>query len=150
MILPSGPIPPNAAELLNSARMKELLQSLQEQADVLILDSPPVFAVTDAVILASMVTASILVVEAGKTPVRACSGAVEALKRAADNFAGVVLNNIEVQQRGYGGRYGYYGGYYSYGYGSAYGVSEGENLKSSKTGWQRVRAYVRRLLGRAR
>jgi non-specific protein-tyrosine kinase len=147
-ILPSGPIPPNAAELLNSARMKELLQSLQEQADVLILDSPPVFAVTDAVVLASMVTASILVVEAGKTPLQACSGAVEALKRAADNFAGVVLNNIEVKQRGYG-HYSYYGGYYSYGYGSAYGSTEGEDPKNSNTGWQRVREHVRRWLGRA-
>ena len=145
-IIPSGPLPPNAAELLNSARMEELLQGLRDQADVLILDSPPVFAVTDAAILASMVTASILVVEAGRTQLRACAGAVEALKRAADNFVGVVLNNVELKRRGYG-HYSYYGGYYSYG--SSYGYAEGEDPQKGKMGWHRVREYVRRLLRRA-
>ena len=145
-IIPSGPVPPNAAELLNSVRMEELLQGLRDQADVLILDSPPVFAVTDAAILASMVTASILVVEAGRTQLRACAGAVEALKRAADNFVGVVLNNVELKRRGYG-HYSYYGGYYSYG--SSYGDLASDDPKGSGAGWSKFRDWFWRKLGRA-
>ena len=145
-IIPSGPVPPNAAELLNSARMEELLQSLRDQADVVIVDSPPLFAVTDASILASMVTASILVVEAGRTKLQACAGAAEALKRGADNLIGVVLNNVELKRRGYG-YYSYYGGYYSYG--GSYGYPASADPKGIKAGWAKVLDWIRRKLGRA-
>ena len=145
-IIPSGPVPPNAAELLNSPRMEELLQSLRDQADVVIVDSPPVFAVTDAAILASMVTASILVVEAGQTKLQACAAAAEALKRGADNLIGVVFNNVALKRRGYGRHSSYYG-YYSYG--GSYGYSANADPKGSKTSWAKALDRIRGRHGRA-
>jgi capsular exopolysaccharide synthesis family protein len=120
LVLPSGPIPPNPAELLNSQRMLSLIDLLKQRADVILFDSPPVLAVTDAVLLASMVTSSLLVVEAGRTKIVACAHAAEVLNRAAANLSGVILNRFEISRRGYG--YGGYG-YGGYGYGG-YGVDD--------------------------
>jgi len=66
-VLPAGPPPPNPAELLGSRRMRELLDHLAGQADVVLIDSPPLLAVTDAALLAQLVDGVLLVVESGKT-----------------------------------------------------------------------------------
>lgn len=66
--IPSGPIPPNPSELLGSNKMKELLKELQEQADFIIFDSPPVIAVTDALVLATQVDGVVLILNFGEVP----------------------------------------------------------------------------------
>jgi len=128
-VLPCGPLPPNAAELLDSPRMGEVLQELVGLADVVLLDSPPLFAVADARILASLATGVILVVQAGRTSMTACIEAQETLKTVGGALLGVVLNRLRLKRGGYG--YSYYGGYY-YNYYYAYGA-DGEKHK------QRVR-----------
>jgi non-specific protein-tyrosine kinase len=108
-ILPSGPRTPNAAELLGSARMVELLEVLGAQADAVVLDSPPVLAVADASILASLVAGTILVVESGRTRLGACAQAAESVKKTGGNLLGVVLNRVNSRQANNGGYY-----YYAY------------------------------------
>lgn len=107
-ILTSGPIPPNPSELLGSDRMARLLEELKEGAEVVILDSPPVLAVTDANVLASRVDGGLLVLDAGATRVEEGQRAVEALGHVGARILGVVLNRYRVRDGGY-----YYYYYYS-------------------------------------
>jgi len=115
-VLTSGIIPPNPAELLGSPRMAQLLERLSQEAEVILIDSPPLLAVTDASILASMASGTILVAEVGRTRLDACAQAMEALERVGGKLLGVVLNRLDTRRRRYY-RYNYY--YYTYaGYGS--------------------------------
>jgi len=109
-LLPSGTLPPNPAELLGSEGMKRLLAQLEEEAEVVILDSPPVLAVADASILASHSPGVLLVVDAGKTRSEACRQGKEALEKAGGRLLGVVLNKVVPRGGGY-----YYYHYYSSG-----------------------------------
>jgi succinoglycan biosynthesis transport protein ExoP len=118
LVLPAGPIPPNAAELLSSPRMAELVEELAARADVVLLDSPPVLAVTDASILATLASGTIMVVEVGQTHLEACLQGIEALKKVDARILGVVLNRLNLRRRGYYGNYYYY---YYYRRDSAYG-----------------------------
>ncbi len=103
----SGTIPPNPAEMLESKAMKEFLEIIKERYDLVLLDSPPVIAVTDSEILASMVDASILVVSAGTTETELLEKSVELIKRDGSSFIGTVLNNFSYKS-GYGSYYKYY------------------------------------------
>jgi len=134
-VLPSGPLPPNAAELLGSPRMLELLDELSERADIVILDSPPVLAVTDASILASMATGTIMVVEVGQTRLDACVQGVEALRKVGGNLLGVALNRLDVKRRGY---------YYYYHYYHAYDEGTEGNGRKKETGHRSARAAGRK------
>lgn len=107
-ILTSGELPPNPAELLESARMEELLTGLKELADVVICDSPPVLPVTDAAVLSHQVDGALLVIQAGETRRDAAQKAVSILQQANANLLGAVLNQVSEK----GGDY-YYQGYYS-------------------------------------
>jgi len=109
-LLPSGTLPPNPAELLGSEGMKRLLARLEEEADVVILDTPPALAVADASILASHSPGVLLVVGAGKTRSEACRQGKEALAKAGGRLLGVVLNKVVPRGGGY-----YYYHYYSSG-----------------------------------
>jgi capsular exopolysaccharide synthesis family protein len=96
--MPSGPIPPNPSELLNSHRFTQMAQSLLEHGyDHVVFDSPPVLAVSDAVIIASTVEAAILVVRARQTPRHAARAAADKLRQSGKGAAGVVLNDLEMQ-----------------------------------------------------
>lgn len=106
-VLPSGPIPPNPSELLGSKGMKTLLEQAKEEYDVIILDTPPVLAVTDAQVLANLADGVVLVVSSGKTETDAAKKAKELLESAKAKILGVVLNNKKVQDSQY---YYYYGG----------------------------------------
>jgi polysaccharide biosynthesis transport protein len=106
-LLDSGIIPPNPAELLGSPRMGQLMASLSEEADVIIYDSPPVLAVTDAVILSNRVDGVVLVIEAGKTRQDAAKQAIGSLQAAGANVLGAVLNQVSSRNGGY-----QTGGYY--------------------------------------
>ncbi|WP_311408464.1 CpsD/CapB family tyrosine-protein kinase [Liquorilactobacillus uvarum] len=111
-VMPSGPVPPNPAELLNSKRMDVLIDSLEKQLDLVIYDAPPVLSVTDAQVLSTKVDGTILVVRQNIAEKAAVYRAVELLKHVKANIIGTILNNVEptdgAEYYGYYG-YGYYG-----------------------------------------
>lgn len=100
-IMTCGPIPPNPAELLNSRMMELVLEQALEQFDVIILDAPPVLAVTDAQLLASKVDGTILVTSSGKTEQDEIVQTKELLVKAKANLIGVILNNKPVDEKHY-------------------------------------------------
>lgn len=107
-LLASGTPPPNPSEMLASARTTELLANLQAQADVVVVDCPPILPVTDAVILAGRVDATLVVVTATETHRRRLHQALETLAQVGAPLAGLVLNAArEEPGYGYGYRYGY-------------------------------------------
>ncbi|MBI9014123.1 MAG: CpsD/CapB family tyrosine-protein kinase [Clostridiales bacterium] len=111
-VLPSGPIPPNPAEMLSSDRMKNVVDSLKAAYDYVIIDSPPVSYVTDGAILSSICDGTLLVVAAGQTDQRMAIAAKEQLDKVSANILGVVLTKIPTKGRGY---YKYhYSNLYSY------------------------------------
>lgn len=105
-VLTSGPIPPNPAELLGSSAMEELLAEAYKQFDLVLFDTPPVLAVTDAQILANQCDGTILVVHSGKTEIEAAQKAKELLINAKGKLLGVVLNQKKQKESSY---YYYYG-----------------------------------------
>jgi len=108
-LLPSGMTPPNPAELLSSQRMRQLLEALHREADVVILDTPPVLVVTDAAVLASYVRDAVLVVNAKRTQRSALARSIEALHKIDAHVCGVIVNELSRSARGYA----YYGEYYA-------------------------------------
>jgi len=120
--IPSGNLPPNPSELLSSGRMVEILQSLSEQFNTVILDSPPTLLVTDATVLAPRVDGVLLVVKPSVTKWVALRQAIEQLQHVKANLLGVVINDINVGQS----RYYYYRGYYKRKYGKGYHYAEND------------------------
>ncbi|MDW8267998.1 MAG: polysaccharide biosynthesis tyrosine autokinase [Anaerolineae bacterium] len=113
-VLTSGPLPPNPAELLGSARMRELVQALSAQADIVLFDSPPVTALADAAILGSQMDGVLLVISAGQTRREMARRTMAALERVRARVVGAVLNRLPAQGAGYGYYYYYdHHGYYS-------------------------------------
>ncbi|MPZ47974.1 MAG: polysaccharide biosynthesis tyrosine autokinase [Dehalococcoidia bacterium] len=111
-VLPSGPLPANPADLLMSDNMARIITNLQQRADYVIFDSPPVLAVTDASILASRTDGTILVAEAGSTRTHSVVHAIQDLSKSQARLVGLVVNKARTH------RAGYYGNYH-YGYGKA-------------------------------
>jgi capsular exopolysaccharide synthesis family protein len=113
-LLPSGPTPPNPAELLNGARAQEIFARLRDTFDLVLIDSPPILPVTDAVVLSKDVDATLLIVAAYRTSSGDLQRAAEKLAQVDARVVGVVLNEATKQGSGYyggyyGGRHGYYG-----------------------------------------
>ena len=98
-VLTTGPLPPNPTELLGSLRMRAIVDRLKGEADLVILDSPPLQAVTDAAILSSFLDGTLFVVDAGRSRRRAVRLAREALDRADATVLGAVLNRVPVGAR---------------------------------------------------
>jgi succinoglycan biosynthesis transport protein ExoP len=109
-VLSTGPLPPNPSELLSSQKMTDLIGNLKEEADVVLLDSPPSLPVTDAAVLASKTDGALLVTDAGNTRRGSAQRAKEDLMRVGANVLGVVLNKFSV--RGASSYYYYYYYYY--------------------------------------
>jgi protein-tyrosine kinase len=105
-VLSSGPIPPNPAELLGSKAMEDMLVAALEQFDIVIFDTPPVLAVTDAQILANRCDGTILVVGSGKTQIEPAMKSKELLLSSKGKLLGVVLNRKNAKDSQY---YYYYG-----------------------------------------
>ena len=126
-VILSGDIPPNPSELLSSPRMQRLLTSLRKQYDYIILDTPPINMVIDAVVLAPNSDGVLFVVRAGLAERGAIIHAVEQLEYAKAKILGFVLNGMELAKTNYGyskNRYRRYGRYGRYGYGGyGYGYS---------------------------
>jgi capsular exopolysaccharide synthesis family protein len=112
-LLPSGQTPPNPAELLNGARSQQIFAQLRASFDLVLIDSPPVLPVTDAVVLSKDVDATLLVVAAFRTKSADLLRAREKLAQVNARIVGVVLNEASKQTAGYysgyGSRQGYYG-----------------------------------------
>ena len=103
----SGTIPPNPAEMLDSLEMRSFLKKMRNDYDLIILDSPPIIAVTDSEILTSMVDGTLLVVSAENTEIELMERSVELIRRENTQFLGTVLNNFSYKS-GYGSYYKYY------------------------------------------
>jgi capsular exopolysaccharide synthesis family protein len=118
-VITSGPLPPNPAELLASARMTSLLTQARERFDQIIIDAPPVLGLADAPILANLAEGTLLVVESGKSRVGAVQVSIKRLLAARAHLIGAVLTKFDAKAAGYGYGYGGYGynsyQYYSYG-----------------------------------
>lgn len=107
-VLTSGPVPPNPAELLGSAEMRNLLGKLSERFVHIIIDSPPAISFTDASILSTMVDGVMLVVHGGRSSRAVVRRAKQQLLDVGAHIFGVVLNNVRLETQDY-----YYSGYYS-------------------------------------
>lgn len=110
-VITTGPLPPNPAELLRSSRMRTVLDRLATSAEFVILDSPPLQAVTDAAILSALVDGTVLVVDAGRTRSGAVRNGREALAKIGGRVLGVTLNRMSESMSGDYYYYDYYGGY---------------------------------------
>jgi len=104
-LLPSGPLPPNPAELLGMRRMEEAIEALLEHADIVLFDAPPVVAVTDAAVLGTKTDGVLLIVNAGQTRRDHAQRAKDTLEKARVRLVGAVLNNAQLDNT--------LGGYYS-------------------------------------
>jgi capsular exopolysaccharide synthesis family protein len=109
-ILTSGPLPPNPAELLGSRRMQALLATLQQAAEVVIIDSPPITAVVDATILSATADGVILVIRSGWTSRDIVKQALDALQQVNAHILGALCNRVAEQKSAYYTPQGY--GYY--------------------------------------
>lgn len=114
-LLPAGVHPPNPAELLNSRRFKDFLATLEEHFDWVIVDSPPVMAVSDPAVIAHLADGVIYVVGAEQTSKYAASAALEQLDGAKAKFLGGILNRVNLQRNSY-----YYSHYYRRSYSGYY------------------------------
>jgi capsular exopolysaccharide synthesis family protein len=103
-LLPAGPVPPNPAELLNSARALDIFMRLRDQYDLVLIDSPPVLPVTDAAILSQHADATLMLAAAGQTRRADLHRAVEKLDQVGAKILGTVLNKVSRQTGSY---YGY-------------------------------------------
>jgi non-specific protein-tyrosine kinase len=119
-VLPSGPIPPNPSELLGSAKMRALLRKLSSQFDMIILDSPPALAVTDAVLMSTQTDGVLIVLDAGRTKKAHLQQVNELLNEVGARVIGTVLNRLSPRGDGY---------YYYYYYQNAYYLDESEAEK---------------------
>ena len=141
-LLTCGTIPPNPSELLGSKAMKNLQQNLLEEFDHIFYDTPPVIAVTDAVVLSTIVDSLALIIKFGSTSHQSVNHASNLLKQVNTKVSGVILNFVDIQSR-YGSydystyyhyyysRYGKYGRYGGYGYGED-GSEEESKAKQKK------------------
>ena len=111
--LPSGPPPPNPAELLSSPEMQSVMQNLRQRFDHLVIDSPPLLLVTDAAVLSPVVDGVMLVVSSGSTPPAVLIRAQQILHSTGARILGVLVNKADLRRGGgYGYGYNYYNGYY--------------------------------------
>lgn len=109
--MPSGILPADAAGILNSRRMSELIQDVKQRFDLVLVDSPPILGVSDASVLASEVDLTMLVVQHRKLPRNMLLRVKQAVENVGGNVIGVVLNNVDVRSDS---QYQYYTSYYTY------------------------------------
>lgn len=109
--MPSGILPADAAGILNSRRMSELIQDVKQRFDLVLVDSPPILGVSDASVLASEVDLTMIVVQHRKLPRNMLLRVKQAVENVGGNVIGVVLNNVDVRSDS---QYQYYTSYYTY------------------------------------
>lgn len=109
--MPSGALPADAAGILNSRRMSELIQDVKQRFDLVLVDSPPILGVSDASVLASEVDLTMIVVQHRKLPRNMLVRVKSAVENVGGTIIGVVLNNVDVRSDS---QYQYYTSYYTY------------------------------------
>jgi non-specific protein-tyrosine kinase len=131
-VLTSGPLPPNPGELLGTARMKTVLAELAERSDIVVLDSPPIMALSDTALLSTQTDGLLLVFYADRTRRELAKRALEALRQVQARVVGAVLNRVPARGRGY-----YYYYYHYYHYGAYYASGDGRDGDDpSKSRWR--------------
>ena len=120
--MPSGILPADAAGILNSRRMSELIQDVKQRFDLVLVDSPPILGVSDASVLASEVDLTMIVVQHRKLPRNMLMRVKQAVENVGGHVIGVVLNNVDVRSDS---QYQYYTSYYTY-----YAPAESQSLPS--------------------
>lgn len=121
--LTTGPVPPSPADLLSSHRMREAIVELRHRFKFIVIDSPPVMAATDPVILSALTDGVLLVVRSGETPKEAFTRTRDLLAAVKCRLLGVVLNAVDSSAPDYYYSYRYYPYAYGYGYGEDAGKS---------------------------
>ena len=114
-VIPSGPIPPNPSELLSSARLNRLLESLGDRYDMIIIDSPPLLDVSDSLILSKIVEGTIVVVRGGETIYERLARGVKSLHDINAHVLGMIINAVDLRKSYYYHYGSYYSSYYTYG-----------------------------------
>lgn len=137
LVLPVGDLPPNPLELLLSQRFKDVLAQLSERFEMVIIDSPPVELVSEALVLAPQATSVAFVVKAMSTPAPLVRKSITRLQRAGGNILGTIVNHLDFEhaQRYYGeyGSYGSYGGYGTYNAAPQIAAGGSEQRKAAET-----------------
>jgi len=130
-LIPCGPIPPNPSEIVGSRKIKQLIDELRKHYQHILIDSPPITAVTDAVLLSQVSDSVLLVIRAGDTPKPVIQNGIEQLKNVNAHIMGAILNGIKTGRDSY-----YYYQYYYYYYGD-----DGEKRKNVRGKKRRKGAY---------
>jgi capsular exopolysaccharide synthesis family protein len=115
--IPAGPMPPNPADALHSERFQKIIRDLGDKYDRVVIDSPPLVAVTDATILSKVCDGTIFVVRAFKTSKFLCRQALRSLRDVDAPLLGVVLNSVDLNKHEYAYNYYHYTYYKRQGYG---------------------------------
>ena len=136
-LVASGTFPPNPSELLGSARMQAVLKEAKGRFDIVLLDSPPLLAVTDGAVLSTLVDGTVLVVRTGATKRDAVRRALGHVRAVHGRLLGAVLNDVDIRSGAYYGGYGHY--YYSY-----YGSEPNGGNGSGRDAVRRLRRIVGR------
>lgn len=134
-VLTSGPTPPNPSELLGSVRMRDFLEDMARRYDAVLIDSPPLIAVTDPAILSTLADGTLLVVESGETETGQALHSKKLLENVNAKILGVVLNKAPARVRGY----------YAYYYSQYYGYGEKPPAGKSHPRFKRFLKALRRL-----
>ena len=129
-VITSGPIPSNPQELLDSEKMKSVLQELKMRFDKIVMDSPPLIAVTDPIIIGKEVDGMVFVVRSGKTVREIVERSINNVRYAKINLLGCVLNDVDMRHT-----YGSYNYYYNYYYYSEDGARKVKRRKKHHRHW---------------
>lgn len=122
--MPSGILPADAAGILNSRRMSELIADVKQRFDLVLVDSPPILGVSDASVLASEVDLTMIVVQHRKLPRNMLLRVKQSVENVGGHVIGVVLNNVDVRSDS---QYQYYTSYYTY-----YAPAESQAIPASQ------------------
>ena len=123
-LIPSGPLPPNPADLLATGRIRKIISEAKEGFDLVVIDGPPTLGLADAPLLAAASGSALFVIESGKTRTRSAIEALNRLEATGTHIVGATLTKSEENPAGYG-RYGYR---YGYGYGAKGRIDKTEIL----------------------
>jgi capsular exopolysaccharide synthesis family protein len=134
-VLPAGPIPPSPPALLQRPALGNAFRQLRQEFKWILVDSPPVQAVTDALFLARQADTTVFVVKQNKADRAVIKRAIKQLRKVGAHLSGAVLNVVDTRSRGYYGYYGYSG--YSY----SYGETQKKGRKTSSRRHSRARAH---------
>ena len=121
-LLPSGPVPPNPADLLSTGRIRKIIAEATEKFDLVVIDGPPTLGLADSPLLAAAAGNVLFVIESGRTRTRAAIEALNRLEATGTHILGATLTKSGDSGGGYG--YGRYGYGYAYGYGYGYGKNK--------------------------